>query len=445
MAQGKAHSIKDAPKGLFRAVVRPLQAFVELEASSGILLLASAVAALVWANTHPESYRATFGYPLTLGAGENTVRFTVAELVNDGLMTIFFFVVGMEIKRELVIGELNTVAAAILPAIAALGGVLLPAAIFTAFNAGGPGRAGWGIPMATDIAFCVGILTLLKDHVPRALVVFVTALAIFDDIGCILLIAIFYGHGLSVPWLVGAGALTLVLALLNRAHVVSAFAYALVGAGLWYTVHHGGIHATISGVVLGLFIPARTKRAPRDVIGGLSSHVSALAKRAPDEELDAAEMLSIDEGLEDLQAPVHRFIHALHGFVAFFVMPLFALANSGVELGGSGISGLTAPVAVGAALGLFAGKQLGIFAATALAIKLRLSPMPGNASWTKLYGVSIVAGIGFTVALFIAALAFHDSEQLLDQAKLGVLTGSLAAGLLGFAVLRLSSGGTRQA
>jgi NhaA family Na+:H+ antiporter len=156
-------------------------------------------------------------------------------------------------------------------------------------------------------------------------------------------------------------------------------------------------------------------------------------------------MLSIDEGLEDLQAPVHRFIHALHGFVAFFVMPLFALANSGVELGGSGISGLTAPVAVGAALGLFAGKQLGIFAATALAIKLRLSPMPGNASWTKLYGVSIVAGIGFTVALFIAALAFHDSEQLLDQAKLGVLTGSLAAGLLGFAVLRLSSGGTRQA
>jgi NhaA family Na+:H+ antiporter len=444
MAHHKALSIKDAPAGLFRAVVRPLQAFVQLEASSGILLLASAVAALVWANAHPSSYHATFDYPLALGAGKSAVTFTLAQFVNDGLMTIFFFVVGMEIKRELVVGELNSVSAAVLPAIAALGGVLVPAAIFSAFNAGGAGRGGWGIPMATDIAFCVGILTLLKDHVPRPLVVFVTALAIFDDIACILLIALFYGHGLSVPWLIGAGALTLVLLAMNRAYVTNGLAYALLGAGLWYAVHHGGIHATISGVVLGLMIPARTQRAPRKVLQELCAHVTGLAERAPDENLDGAEILGIENELEDLQAPVDRFIHTLHGFVAFFVMPLFALANSGVELAGSGISGLTAPVALGAALGLFAGKQFGIFGAAALAIKFGLSPMPGNASWVKLYGVSVVAGIGFTVALFIAALAFHSSRELLDQAKLGVLSGSVAAGLLGFAVLRLSSGGKRQ-
>jgi NhaA family Na+:H+ antiporter len=176
----------------------------------------------------------------------------------------------------------------------------------------------------------------------------------------------------------------------------------------------------------------------------LCAHVTGLAERAPDENLDGAEILGIENELEDLQAPIDRFIHTLHGFVAFFVMPLFALANSGVELAGSGISGLTAPVALGAALGLFAGKQFGIFGAAALAIKFGLSPMPGNASWVKLYGVSVVAGIGFTVALFIAALAFHSSRELLDQAKLGVLSGSVAAGLLGFAVLRLSSGGKRQ-
>lgn len=423
---------------LFGAVVRPLQAFLHLEAASGILLLFCAVVALVWANLHLASYQATFEYPLVLGVGGSVSTFTVRNLINDGFMAIFFFVVGMEIKRELVVGELNSVPKASLPAIAALGGAFLPAGIFLAFNWGGPGQRGWGIPMATDIAFCIGILTFLKDRVPKALVVFVTALAIFDDIGGVLVIAFFYGHGLSVPWLIGAGALTLVLFAMNRAYVINGLAYAPVGAGLWYAIHHGGIHATISGVVLGIMIPARPQRASREVLRELAEHVSLLDQKAPDEELDGAEILAIEEKLEDLQAPVQRFVHLLHPFMAFFIMPIFALANSGVSMAGAGISSLVAPVALGTAAALFVGKQVGIFGLTMLAVKLRLAPMPGNASRMQLFGVSVIAGVGFTVALFIAALAYPDAVEFLDQAKMGILLGSLAAGLVGFLLLRFT-------
>jgi Na+:H+ antiporter, NhaA family len=381
---------------LLGAVVRPFQAFLALEASSGILLLGAAVVALVWANVLPSTYAGTFDHRLALASGEG---FTLRAFINDGLMSIFFFVVGMEIKRELVAGELDSVGKASLPAVAALGGILVPAGIFLAFNAGGRGQHGWGIPMATDIAFCVGILTLLEARVPRSLVVFVTALAIFDDVGGILVIALFYGSGLHLGWLGAALAATLVLAAMNRAYVRSGLAYAFVGAALWYFIHHGGVHATIAGVVLGLAIPARASG--------------------------------------DAEAPIGRFIHALHPSVAFLVMPVFALANSGVELRGDGLH-ITSPVSLGAALGLFAGKPLGIFTFTALALKLGLSPMPAAATWGKLFGVAVVAGIGFTVALFIAALAFPEAPELLDQAKVGILLGSFASGLVGFALLRLS-------
>ena len=429
----------ERPRGrLFGAVARPLQAFLHLEAASGILLLACAVGALAWANLGPQSYHATFNYPLALGAGGTVGTFSVRDLINDGLMAVFFFVVGMEIKRELVAGELNSVAKASLPAIAAIGGMVLPAGIFLAFNWGGPGQRGWGIPMATDIAFCIGILTLLKDRVPRALVVFVTALAIFDDIGGILVIAFFYGHGLSVPWLLGAAALTIVLFGMNRVHVINGLAYGVVGVGLWYALHHGGIHATISGVIVGLLIPARPQRSSREVLHDLANHVSDLDRKPPDEELDAAQILAIEEKLEDLQAPVQRFVHLLHPFVAFLIMPIFALANSGVSLPAGGISTLAAPVALGTAVGLFIGKQVGIFGLTMLAVKLRLAPMPGNASRMQLFGVSVIAGIGFTVALFIAALAYHDDVELLDQAKIGILIGSVVAGIVGFALLRFT-------
>jgi NhaA family Na+:H+ antiporter len=321
-------------------------------------------------------------------------------VVNDGLMTLFFAVVGMEIKGELVEGELRTFRQALLPAVAAAGGMVVPAAIYATLNAGGPGAAGWGIPMATDIAFCIGLLTLLGSRVPRALVVFATALAIFDDIGGILVIASFYGSGLRAPWLLLAAGAAAGAALMSRARVASGLAWLAVGALLWWALHHAGIHATIAGVVVGLAVPARPGRP------------------------------------SDGESPLDRFVGALHPWVAFGIVPLFALANSGVPIAAIDPSRLTGPVAVGTAAALFLGKQAGIFLFTAAAVRAGVAPMPGGASHAKLLGVSIVAGIGFTVALFIAGLAFPGAPGLLDEAKVGILAGSLASGVVGAAVLR---------
>ena len=429
-----------AVQPVFGAVVRPIQAFFRLEAASGIVLLACALAALGWVNLGgEESYRRFIDYPIVLGLGDRVVRFTALQLVNDGLMTIFFFLVGMEIKRELVLGELRTPAQAILPAIAALGGMVLPATVFIAFNFGGPGAAGWGIPMATDIAFCIGVLTLLRTRVPHALIVFVTALAIFDDVGGILVIALFYGHGLRTAWLMTAGAITVALFVMARSHVQSAFAYSLAGALLWLALHHGGVHATIAGVVLGLMIPARPRERSRATLDHLAAHAAALLRTPSDEELDSEAILGIEEKLEHLEAPLHRFVHALHPWVAFVIMPVFALANSGVDLRALEAAQLTGRVAVGTAVALLLGKTVGIFAFTAAAVKAGVAPMPGSASGAKLLGVSIIAGIGFTVALFIAGLAYPGHPELLDEAKVGILAGSLAAGLIGSVFLRFTA------
>ncbi len=365
------------------------------KASSGILLLLCAALALGWANTHAASYQAVFEYPLAIPTGSPPIRFSVRALINDGLMTLFFLVVGIEIKRELVVGELNTIAKATLPAFAALGGMVVPACLFVAFNSRGLGLRGWGIPMATDIALCIGIFALLKTHVPRGLVVFITALAIFDDIGGVLVIALFYGHSVSVAWLCGASVLSLILLGMNRGGVMNGLAYALVGCGLWYGLHRGGVHATIAGIVLGLMIPTRSQR---------------------------------------VSPP--RFAESLHLFVSFVVMPLFALANAGVSMRG-GVRDAASPVALGTALGLFVGKPLGVFGMTVLSIKLRLAEAPASATRIQLFGAAILTGMGFTVALFIGDLAYDSAPELLDQAKVGVLLGTIVSGILGFVVLRL--------
>ncbi len=432
-------------KPAFGAVVEPIRGFFALEAASGIVLLGCAVAALAWVNLGgAESYRAVVDYPIAVRLGESDVRFTLHELVNDGLMTIFFFVVGMEIKRELVLGELRTPARAALPAIAAAGGMLVPAAIFLAFNRGGPGQPGWGIPMATDIAFSIGVLTLLGRRVPHGLVVFLTALAIFDDIGGILVIAFFYGHGLEGAGLAAAGAVAIALLIMGRAHLRSGKAWAAAGVLLWVALHHSGIHATIAGVVLGLAIPARPRHTPRESLQNLANHTAELLRNPSDEELDSEAIVGIEKTLEDLEPPLTRFVHLLHPAVAFVIMPAFALANSGVDLRHLDASQITGSVAVGTAVALLGGKMVGIFSFTAAAVKGGIAPMPGGASLPKLLGVSIVAGIGFTVALFIAALAFPRHPELLDEAKVGILAGSLAAGVLGAAVLCLTAApGTR--
>nr|WP_246357264.1 Na+/H+ antiporter NhaA [Pyxidicoccus fallax] len=424
---------------LFAGVVRPIQRFFHLEAASGILLLVAAAVALVWANSPWSAlYSEVFDFPLSLGVGDAVGRFTVRELINDGLMTIFFFVVGMEIKRELVVGELRTLSRALLPLVAAVGGMVVPAGIYVLLNHGGPGQPGWAIPMATDIAFCVGILTLLKSRVPHPLIVFLTALAIFDDMGGILVIALFYGSGLHVDWLLGALGVIGALFVCNRLRVGNGLIWAAGGAALWYSLHHGGIHATLAGVVLGLMIPARPERSAHEVLAELHVHTTQLIGKPPDEDLQNAEVLAIEEKLEDLEPPLNRFVHLLHPYMAFFIMPVFALANSGVSLSGVGLSDLVSPIPLGAMLGLFLGKQLGIFAATFLAVKLGLSPVPGNASWVKVHGVCVVAGIGFTVALFIAGLAFPD-PHLLDAAKVGILLGSALSGIGGYLLLRMTA------
>lgn len=425
---------------MFAAVVRPFQAFLRLEAASGIVLLGCAVVALLLANTPASAlYRAVLAAPISLGAGPAQAHFTVAALVNDGLMTLFFFVVGLEIKRELAVGELRTVPQAVLPAIAALGGMLVPAALFLAFNPGGAGKAGWGIPMATDIAFCVGVLRLLGSRVPHALVVFVTALAIFDDIGGILVIALFYGSGLNLAWLGAAGVLVAALMLMAHAHVRRGAAYAVAGALLWYALHHAGLHATIAGVAVGLAVPARPRSRPGEVLKTLAGHTRRLLRSSRDEELDGAAVVEIERSLEELEPPLTRFVHLLHPWVAYGIMPLFALANAGVDLRALEPSQLTGRLAVGTAIALVLGKQLGISTFTWVAVRLGAAPMPGGASVPKLLGVATVAGIGFTVALFIASLAFPGHPELLDEAKVGILAGSLVAGLVGASILRLTS------
>jgi NhaA family Na+:H+ antiporter len=275
----------------------------------------------------------------------------------------------------------------------------------------------------------------MKKRVPHALMVFLIALAIFDDIGGILVIAFFYGEGLRGWWLLAAGGITGALYLCNRLHARSALLYAAAGVALWYALHAGGVHATIAGVVLGLMVPARPRRSSREVLVELGDHVQRLVSAPAPAELDDAAVLQIEEKLEELQAPLSRFVHALHPTVAFAIVPLFALANAGVALGS--VQTLSGPVALGVGLGLLLGKPIGILAATWLAVRLRLSPAPGGASWPRIAGVAVVGGIGFTVALFIAGLAYPAQADLLDQAKAGILLGSAAAGIAGVLWLRL--------
>ena len=399
-----------------------------------------AVIALVWANGPLARYYGRLvDAPLSLAVGAFAARFTPKSLVNDGLMAIFFLVVGLEMKRELVVGELRTAARALLPAIAALGGMMVPAGLFWALNHDGPGRNGWGIPMATDIAFAIGCLSLLRSRVPDALVVFVTALAIFDDLGGILVIAIFYGHIAphdALPWLIAFGVVFALGVLLGRVQVHNAGVYALVGAALWYTLHRAGVHPTMAGVALGMVVPAMPRRDSREVLGELTETANVLALRPPEEELAEAELAALQRGLEDLEPPLDRIVRVLHPWVAWFVMPAFALVNAGIDLRTVGLQALASAVTLGVGLGLLLGKQVGVFLATLAAVKLGLAPMPGEASQGKLYGVSVVAGIGFTVALFIANLAYEGHPSLLDEAKLGILIGSALSAVLGLVALR---------
>lgn len=377
--------------------------FLKLESASGILLIGASVLALILANSVlVDYYQALLDIPVHLRVGALEIAKPLLLWINDGLMAVFFFVIGLELKREFVEGELSEPQKIVLPALGAIGGMAAPAAIYLLVNQGDPlATSGWAIPAATDIAFALGILALLGNRVPNALKVFLVSLAIFDDVGAIVIIALFYTSDLSVEALGIAMICITILALFSWRGVMRLTLYVLVGLVMWVALLKSGIHATLAGVVLAMFIPM--KKEPDS--GGWS--------------------------------PLHRLEHDLHGTVSFVILPLFAFVNAGVSLQGMSADQILGPVPVGIALGLVIGKQLGVFVFCVLGIKLGIARLPDGVNWSMLYGVAILCGIGFTMSLFIGSLAFEDtSSPYLYQDRIGILGGSFISALLGFLWLK---------
>jgi Na+:H+ antiporter, NhaA family len=435
-----AHSDNTARRPIER-LVRPFQAFAARESSGGILLLLATIAALVWANSPwAQSYFALWHATVMLGFGENTIVHDLHFWVNDALMALFFFVVGLEIKREFLVGELAAPRQASLPIVAALGGVLVPAAIYSVLNAGGPGAPGWGIPMATDIAFVIGVMALLGSRVPTSLKVFLTALAIVDDIAAVLVIALFYTGQISWGALGIAALCLMALVAANRLGVRHPLPYALLGLLLWSSVLQSGVHATIAGVLLAMTIPSRTELNPDEFLHrgrAVLDHFERTAQKEKtvmnDEEQQAA-IEALEDSCEQVQPPLHRLEHALHPWVTFFVMPVFALANAGLAFDGRILTSVTQPIRLGIVLGLLLGKPIGITLASYLAVRLRLGALPAGTTWLQIHGAGWLGGIGFTMSIFVAGLAFRE-EALLNMAKLSIFTASLLAGLVGSVLL----------
>jgi len=411
---------------------RPIERFLHVEAASGILLLSAAAVALVWANSPwAASYDTLWHTPIRFGAGEWTVEKSLHFWINDLLMAVFFLLVGLEIKREMVHGALADRRRAALPIAAAIGGMAIPAGIYFAFNPSGPGVTGWGVPMATDIAFAVGVLVLLGKRVHPALRVLLLAFAIIDDIGAILVIAVFYSGGFAVQGLaVAVGGFLLTLAMLwvgIRPGLVFAFPFLL----MWTGLYQAGIHPTIAGVVLGLTIPVRAWFGPEGFVNVAQSAIRDFEQRVAEggDDHDLLEPLGrLAEARREAVSPGVRGEAALHPWVAYGIMPLFALANAGVNLGGIefGAPGATT-VLLGVTLGLFIGKPLGVLAASWISVRLGLCVLPQGVTWRSMGIVGVTAGIGFTMAIFISELAFAD-PGLLAISKLGVLMATGAAG-----------------
>lgn len=410
--------------------------------AGGVVLLFAALVAIIWINSPwGDSYVSFWHTHVSIDLALFTIEEDLRHWVNEALMTVFFFVVGLEVKREIVHGELSDRRRAALPVIAALGGMIFPALIFTGFNLGGPGEGGWGIPMATDIAFAVGVISILGNRVPFGVKILLLALAVADDIGAIVVIAVFYTSGLSLAWLAGAAAVFGVIVVSNRLGVRNLNVYVVLGALMWVAMLESGVEATLAGVALGLLAPASYFYDPQtypDVAEDLIRRFrEALLVGSKDEQEGILrQMADLTEGTE---APLERLERALQPWVSFGILPLFALANAGVVLNADVISeALTSPVSRGAALGLLIGKPMGIFLFTFLAVRLGVASLPNRATWGDILGVGLIGGIGFTVALFVTNLAFTD-PALLDQAKIGVFFASILAGAFGFMFLRLSA------
>jgi Na+:H+ antiporter, NhaA family len=422
--------------------VSQFQRFARLEISEGILLLTCTVIALLWVNSAwASSYHQLWHLDLSFGVAGVSVTRSLLHWINDGLMVIFFLVVGMEIKREVLVGELSSVKKASFPVIAALGGMLIPALIYGVLNSGTAGSPGWGIPMATDIAFSLGVLTLLGKRIPLQLKIFLMAFAIADDIGAVIVIALFYATGISWMHLLAAGLVLALLISANRAGVRSLPVYAFLGVLLWIAFLDSGIHATVAGVILAMTIPARSKLDKRAFLEHSRSILTELEEKNDNEGKSGAEenrqaaIRALVQQAEDFEVPARRFEHALHPWVSYFIVPLFALSNAGVSFDLSAGSLVSNRVALGVLLGLVLGKQLGITLFAWIAVKSRLALLPSSLTWKQIYGVAWLGGIGFTMSIFITNLAFPVGEMM-ALAKTGIYVASITAGLGGLWILR---------
>jgi len=388
---------------MINTLSKPFKWFFKLEAASGLVLLIAAIIALVISNSiFSELYFSTLEQYLFIGINNFGLKLSVHHWINDLLMAIFFFFVTLEIKREFIQGELSNLKKALLPIIGAVGGMVIPAFVYIVINFGNEETLnGWAIPSATDIAFSLGVLSLLGSRVPISLKIFLTALAIIDDLGAILIIAFFYSGDLSISYLSLILISYIFLLVLNKFGVKFFLPYLLIGSFMWFFTYMSGIHATIAGVLLASTIPHRVK------------------------EKDFSLLIKLE--------------HAISPYVAFMIMPIFAFANAGVSLGGLSLSSLIQPVPLGILLGLFVGKQVGVMIFSFIAVKSGAAEMPNNSSWLNLYGVSVLTGIGFTMSLFVGNLAFAENIQYIDGVKIGVLAGSLLSTLLGYFILLFST------
>mgnify|MGYP000515673036 CR=1 FL=1 len=428
-------------KLLIDRLTRPFHLFAQKKIAGAIVLMAATMAAIVWANS---SFAPTYHDLLDGEVSVSILGFEIRKplllWINDGLMAIFFFVVGLEIKREILAGELSSLRKAMLPIAGAVGGMLVPALVFALVVGGGEGSNGWGVPMATDIAFALGVLMLLGDRVPLALKVFLTALAIVDDIGAIAIIAIFYTGEIGLVSLgIGMALVGLSIAM-NLSGVRNSVAYFIVGTLVWVAFLKSGVHATLASVVMAMTIPARTSidgKTFLERIEGLTLAFRQAGVPTENRLLDSKQqhlLQSLERSVEQATAPLQQLEHALMPIVTFLVLPVFALANAGLQLSSGVGDALTHPVSLGIVAGLVIGKQLGIFAFAWLAVKLGVASLPAGVTWRQIHAVSILGGVGFTMSLFVAGLAFSE-PHLLETARLGILLASLLAAVIGAVAL----------
>ncbi len=425
---------------LKQLLTSPMEKFIKIESLSGVLLFAATIIAVVWANSpFGDSYQAVWGYELGVKMTNFELVKPVILWINDGLMALFFFLIGLEIKRELSVGELNAPKKAIFPLFAAIGGIAFPALVFVLSNNDPEALAGWAIPMATDIAFSLAIMKLLGDRVPLNLKVFLTAFAIVDDLGAVLIIALFYSSDIKWMLILIAFAILGVLFLLTMRGLYSKYLLVVLGVVVWLLFLKAGIHPTIAGVLLAFTVPIHRKVKIPEFMEALDELQEKIIK-APRQEnglLSKAQIEHIDnleEWTTEVQSPLQRMEHKLHDWVAYVIMPVFALSNAGVTV--STDTALNMNLILGIALALIVGKAVGIFLMSNLALRLGISKLPDGVSRMQILGVSFLAGVGFTMSIFIANLAFKDNPGLLDSAKVGILIGSLIAGLTGFLILR---------